>query len=184
LLNPSSTKQGPFSINAIHIHHGLSPNADNWLLFCQQLCEQFQISLQCKILFQYQKVSIQPEPRQSLEALARNARYAALDKLAPADSLVLLAQHEDDQAETVLLQLKRGAGPKGLSGMARRFTKTSSVEYARPWINAGISKQDILTYAKRHQLTWLKMNRTKTPPSIEIFAHQCHADFKTKVAAN
>lgn len=146
----------PFSINAIHIHHGLSPNADNWLLFCQQLCEQFQISLQCKILFQYQKVSIQPEPRQSLEALARNARYAALDKLAPADSLVLLAQHEDDQAETVLLQLKRGAGPKGLSGMARRFTKTSSVEYARPWINAGISKQDILTYAKRHQLTWVE----------------------------
>jgi tRNA(Ile)-lysidine synthase len=145
-----------FSVNAIHIHHGLSPNADAWLAFCQQLCEQFETSLQCKILFQYQKVSIQPEPRQSLEAVARNARYAALDKLTPADSLVLLAQHEDDQAETVLLQLKRGAGPKGLSGMAPRFTKTSSVEYARPWINAGISKKDILTYAQQHQLTWVE----------------------------
>lgn len=146
----------PLSVNAIHIHHGLSPNADDWLAFCQQLCEQFEISLQCKILFQYQKVSIQPAPRQSLEALARKARYTALDKLAPPDSLILLAQHEDDQAETVLLQLKRGAGPKGLSGMAPRFTKTSSVEYARPWINAGISKKDILTYAQEHQLTWVE----------------------------
>jgi tRNA(Ile)-lysidine synthase len=146
----------PFSVNAIHIHHGLSPNADSWLAFCRQLCAQFEVSWQCKILFQYHKVSVQPEPRQSLEALARNARYAALDKLAPPDSLILLAQHEDDQAETVLLQLKRGAGPKGLSGMASRFTKTSSVEYARPWINAGVSKQDILTYAQQHQLTWVE----------------------------
>lgn len=140
----------PFSVNAIHIHHGLSPNADEWLAFCHQLCEQLHIP------FQYQKVLVQVAPRQSLEAVARNARYAALDKLAPAGSLVLLAQHEDDQAETVLLQLKRGAGPKGLSGMAERFTKSSSVQYARPWVNSGIGKQEILRYAEQHKLSWVE----------------------------
>jgi tRNA(Ile)-lysidine synthase len=145
-----------FSVNAIHIHHGLSPNADNWLLFCQQLCEQFQLSFQCEIPFQYCKVNVQPEPRKSLEAVARDARYSALDQLAPADSLILLGQHEDDQAETVLLQLKRGAGPKGLSGMAERFNKTSSVQYARPWINTGIGKQEILDYALQHELAWVE----------------------------
>ena len=148
--------QSSFTVNAIHIHHGLSSNADNWLLFCKQLCEQFTLSFQCEILFQYSKVNVQSEPRKSLEALARDARYSAIDRLAPADSVVLLGQHEDDQAETVLLQLKRGAGPKGLSGMAERFTKTSSVQYARPWINNGIGKQEILAYARQYELTWVE----------------------------
>jgi tRNA(Ile)-lysidine synthase len=67
-----------------------------------------------------------------------------------------LAQHEDDQAETVLLQLKRGAGPKGLSGMPREFRKSSMLNYARPWISAGIGKQDILNYAKQHELSWFE----------------------------
>ncbi len=145
----------PFSVNAIHVHHGLSPNADEWLAFCQQLCRQLQIP------FQYQKVNIQIAPRQSLEALARDARYAVLDKLAPAGSLVMLAQHEDDQAETVLLQLKRGAGPKGLSGMAERFTKSSSAQYARPWVNAGVGKQEILCYAQEHELRWMEDESNK-----------------------
>nr|WP_297347899.1 tRNA lysidine(34) synthetase TilS [uncultured Glaciecola sp.] len=148
--------QSSFNVNVIHIHHGLSPNADNWLLFCQQLCEQFTLSFQCEIPFHYSKVNVQSEPRKSLEALARDARYAAIDRLAPADSVVLLGQHEDDQAETVLLQLKRGAGPKGLSGMAERFTKTSSVQYARPWINTGIGKQEILAYAREYELAWVE----------------------------
>ena len=148
--------QSSFIVNAIHIHHGLSSNADNWLLFCKQLCEQFTLSFQCEIPFQYSKVNVHSEPRKSLEALARDARYSAIDRLAPANSVVLLGQHEDDQAETVLLQLKRGAGPKGLSGMAERFTKTSSVRYARPWINNGIGKQEILAYARQYELTWVE----------------------------
>lgn len=143
--NPSS-----LTINAIHIHHGLSANADAWLAFCQQLCAQHNVA------FLYKKVSVQPAARKSLEALARQARYAAIDALVEANSLVLLAQHEDDQAETVLLQLKRGAGPKGLSGMAQAFKKSSHVEYARPWINAGIGKQDIVAYAQQHKLEWVE----------------------------
>lgn len=145
-----------FSVNAIHIHHGLSPNSDNWLLFCERLCEQFQRSFECEITFQYCRVNVQSAPRKSLEALARDARYSALDRLTPNNSLILLGQHEDDQVETVLLQLKRGAGPKGLAGMAERFSKTSSVTYARPWINTGIGKQEILAYALEHKLTWVE----------------------------
>ncbi len=139
-----------FTVKAVHIHHGLSPNADNWLAFCKDLCEKHEVE------FTFLKVGVNQQSRKSLEELARNARYAAIDELASPDSLVLVAQHEDDQAETVLLQLKRGAGPKGLSGMARQFTKSSSVEYARPWIAAGIGKQDVLDYAQQHQLTWVE----------------------------
>jgi tRNA(Ile)-lysidine synthase len=140
----------PIELKAIHIHHGLSPNADQWLSFCQNLCEQMHVP------FQFQKVNVPAQARQSLEETARNARYKAIDELASVNTLVLLGQHEDDQAETLLLQLKRGAGPKGLSGMAERFKYKTSVEYARPWINAGIGKQEILDYAKENQLSWVE----------------------------
>lgn len=144
----------PIQLNAIHIHHGLSPNADEWLLFCQNLCEKLKVPLQ------YQKVKVQAQARLSLEEIARNARYQAIDELASAQTsaqtIILLGQHEDDQAETLLLQLKRGAGPKGLSGMAERFKHKAQVEYARPWINAGIGKKEILDYAREHQLSWVQ----------------------------
>lgn len=139
-----------FKLSAIHVHHGLSPNADAWLAFCQDLCEKHHIE------FTFKKITLNKQSRESLEELARNTRYKAIDELVSPNSLVLLAQHEDDQAETVLLQLKRGAGPKGLSGMAREFSKSSALKYARPWVSAGISKQDILSYAKQYELSWFE----------------------------
>lgn len=142
------------NLAAIHVHHGISANADDWLDFCSRLCNKLSIPLQTAC------VNVEKHARQSLESLARDARYKAINRLATPNTIVLLAQHEDDQAETVLLQMKRGAGPKGLSGMAERFTLTrdteTAVDYARPWINGGVSKSHILDYARQAELTWVE----------------------------
>jgi tRNA(Ile)-lysidine synthase len=140
-------------ISAIHIHHGLSANADAWLAHCQQTCQTLNIR------FQGAKVSLVRDPGQSLEAEARAARYNKLLELAPTNSVILLAQHQDDQLETFLLQLKRGAGPKGLAAMPQFSTKSlgeqNKVVYlARPLLR--VSQQHILDYANQCQLNWIE----------------------------
>ena len=141
-----------FCLSAIHIHHGLSRHADQWQTHCQQVCADLDIECQTA------NVNVQSGPRQSLEAQARQARYNKLAELAPANSQVLLGQHQDDQLETFLLQLKRGAGPKGLSGMSRSWVSDhpsqpdKQVGFHRPLLD--IRQQAILDYAKQHKLLW------------------------------
>ncbi len=141
-----------FCLSAIHIHHGLSQHADKWQTHCQQVCASLDIE------FQAANVNVQIEPRQSLEAQAREARYNKLAELAPANSLVLLGQHQDDQLETFLLQLKRGAGPKGLSAMNRMWISdypsqpNKQVGFYRPLLDT--RQQAILDYAQQHKLLW------------------------------
>ncbi|WP_340679604.1 tRNA lysidine(34) synthetase TilS [Paraglaciecola sp.] len=143
-------------LSAIHIHHGLSPNADSWLQHCQQICQDLAIPLQAA------KVKVNKQNRQSLEAVARTVRYAKIAELAPVQALVLLAQHQDDQLETVLLQLKRGAGPKGLAGMAELAEyvtetdkdKSKTLSYFRPLLNN--SQAEIVAYAHEQQLQWIE----------------------------
>ena len=141
-------------LSAIHIHHGLSPNADHWLLHCQQRCQALAVPLQAA------KVNLDLQHRQSLEAVARTARYTKISELAPQHALVLLAQHQDDQLETVLLQLKRGAGPKGLAAMAELTQHIAGIDnskqlsFYRPLLNT--SQAAILTYANQHKLQWIE----------------------------
>ena len=99
-----------FQLSAQHVHHGLSPNADDWADFCQQVC------LKLNIPFALYKVNINKSSGLGTEATAREARYKAL--LSVDADFICLAHHQDDQAETLLLQLARGAGVKGLTGMA------------------------------------------------------------------
>lgn len=138
-----------FQLSAIHIHHGLSQHADEWQAHCRKVCEALSIS------FQTANVAVQNVPQQSLEALARKARYQKLTELAPANSQVLLAQHQDDQLETFLLQLKRGAGPKGLASMNPAWTENTTdkeVGFCRPLLS--LSQQHIMDYALEHNLQW------------------------------
>jgi tRNA(Ile)-lysidine synthase len=100
-------------LHAFHVHHGLSPNADEWLRHCDQQCTRLGVP------FEARRVTLDGMRGQGVEQAARTARYAALGELCQFHSIPLLltAHHLDDQAETVLLQLFRGSGVAGLSGM-------------------------------------------------------------------
>jgi tRNA(Ile)-lysidine synthase len=101
------------SLFAFHVHHGLSPNADTWLAHCQDQCTRLGVS------FDARHVAIDDAEKNGIEEAARLHRYAALGEMCRAYDvpLLLTAHHQDDQAETVLLQLLRGSGVAGLSGM-------------------------------------------------------------------
>jgi len=130
-------------VRAVHVHHGLSPNADAWAKFCLQLCRRLRIPLAVR------KVRI-TKTAKGLEAAAREARYAAFRKL-PCDVLAL-AHQRDDQAETVLMNLLRGTGLRGASGMPREM-KFSGKRLARPLLD--VPREAIVAYAGRHGLDWI-----------------------------
>jgi tRNA(Ile)-lysidine synthase len=132
-----------FNLKASHVHHGLSKNADKWVKFCEKLCTKLSVPLDVHRIKLPQKKSL------GIEGEARQLRYEKL--LKSKTDLVVLAHHEDDQAETFLLQLIRGAGVKGLSSMAH-FDDTRRLW--RPLLNA--SRIDIESYAKKHKLKWIE----------------------------
>ena len=108
-------------LRAMHIHHGLSPHADDWVAHCEAVCSGWEIPLIVE------RVTLEDEGL-GIEAQARKARYAAFSgALQPGEALVT-AQHLDDQCETFLLALKRGSGPAGLSAMPERadFAETGA----------------------------------------------------------
>jgi tRNA(Ile)-lysidine synthase len=115
-------------LSAIHIHHGLSPHADAWAQFCAAECARRRVA------FVVERVRFARRGGESLEAAARGARYAAL--AAHDVDYVALAHHADDQAETLLLQLLRGAGPHGLAAMARE-RRDRGATYLRPLLAVG-----------------------------------------------
>ena len=131
-------------VRAAHIHHGLSPNADRWARFCRQLCRRLAVPLTVR------RVRVAKNGA-GIEAAARAARYAALRKM-PFDVLVL-AHHLDDQAETVLLNLLRGAGARGASGMAARAAFHGR-ELWRPLLE--LPRAAIVAYASEHALDWVE----------------------------
>ena len=132
-----------FTLKASHVHHGLSKNADKWVTFCEKLCRKLSIPLDVNYIRLPQKKSL------GIEGEARRLRYEKL--LQSQTDLVVLGHHEDDQAETFLLQLIRGAGVKGLSSMAY-FDATRRLW--RPLLNT--SRIDIESYAKKHKLKWIE----------------------------
>ncbi|WP_180349508.1 tRNA lysidine(34) synthetase TilS [Klebsiella spallanzanii] len=133
-------------LRAIHIHHGLSANADGWVAHCQQICQQWQVPLLVE------RVVLADEGL-GIEAHARQARYQAFRAaLAPGEVLVT-AQHLDDQCETFLLALKRGSGPTGLSAMAGE-SDFAGTKLLRPLLD---ERRDALhQWAMDQQLTWIE----------------------------
>src|SRR3954470_3361778 len=131
-------------VTAIHVHHGLSPNADAWAAFCRRLCRRWGVPLSV-----YQ-VSVKKKGK-GLEAAAREARYAAFRKL-KAD-VIALAHHLDDQAETVLMNLLRGTGLRGAGGM-RPLARFEGKLLARPLLE--IPRKDLESYARLHRLQWIE----------------------------
>lgn len=134
------------SIHAVHIDHGLQEVSRAWAQHCAAVCASLNIPLTSS------RVDAQPAPGESREAAARDARYRALADLIETDDVLLTAHHQDDQAETMLLQLLRGGGPHGLAGMAK-CTPFSRGWHARPLL--AFPRDELRSYAKKNGLRWI-----------------------------
>jgi len=136
-----------FSLSAIHIDHALQPASAEWGRHCASICTTLNVQYVVK------RVSVEGVAEEGLEAAARRARYAALAAvLAPGD-ILLTAHHGDDQAETVLLQLLRGAGVAGLAAMPTQAAFGPG-QIIRPLL--GFSRAALHAYAQEQQLVWIE----------------------------
>lgn len=135
----------PAALVAVHVQHGLHPEAEIWATHCQT--QAAALDIPCQVLH----LHLNPAPGASLEAVARAARYAALAEFVGTD-LLILAHHADDQAETLLLQLLRGAGPAGLAAMTM-LEPWQAGWRARPWLH--LPRSCLKTYAQTRQLQWV-----------------------------
>ncbi len=124
-------------IAAIHVDHGLQPGSAGWARHCQEHCDQLQIPLTRLV------VDAAPAPGESPEAAARAARYAAIAGAIGERGMLLTAHHKDDQAETLLLQLLRGAGVDGLAAMPA----------VRPW-RGGWHGRPLLDWRRAQLHAW------------------------------
>lgn len=132
-----------YHLSAVHVHHGLSEEADAWATHCRAACAALEVPLHSE------RVRVE-RAGQGLEAAAREARYRVFAGLAT-DSLAL-AHQRDDQAETVLLQLLRGAGPKGLAAMPAERA-LGAIKLLRPLLD--VTRGEIDAYARAHGLSWV-----------------------------
>ena len=152
LLHATLAQAAPLGVRvlALHVHHGLSAHADAWLAHCEAQCQRWR-RRGADIAFVSQRLDARPSKGDSIEAWARRARYAALRAMAleHGASIVLLAHHRRDQAETLLLQALRGAGVAGLSGMPRAVQR-DGVQWLRPWFDT--PREAIDAYVRRHRL--------------------------------
>lgn len=146
-------RQFDFHLSAIYVDHGLSPNTKAWAGFCGKLCRTQDA------VFQHIQVEVKRDSGLGLEAAAREARYRVL--LAQPVDAILLAHHRDDQAETLLLQLLRGAGVHGLAAMPPAMlaktdplaANTGNKRFLRPLLD--FPRSDLLGYAQARHLEWI-----------------------------
>lgn len=131
-------------LQAIHVHHGLSPNADDWAVFCGDYCRSLGVPLVVR------RVLVAGSSGLGVEAAARQARYAAFVEAARGS--LLLAHHRGDQAETVLFNVLRGAGVHGAAGIPVE-RKLGELRLLRPLLD--VSRGEIEAYAEAAGLSWV-----------------------------
>lgn len=138
----------PFDLGALHVNHGLSPNAGSWQAFCEKLCAAWSIPFESRL------VRVERNSHDGIEAAARRARYHAFGRCR-ADWLAL-AHHRDDQAETLLLNLLRGAGMAGAAAMpvVRPLSDPGGPTLLRPLLDA--ARADLVAYAQNERLAWIE----------------------------
>ncbi|RBW47399.1 tRNA lysidine(34) synthetase TilS [Psychromonas sp. B3M02] len=136
-----------YQVLAHNVNHGLSPHAEQWADFCEVYCASLNVKLLRSI------VNIQKTSRNSLEALAREARYQCFSQHLQADDILLTGHHQDDQLETLLLALKRGSGSTGLQGI-RAIQPFHNGHLVRPLLN--FSRKQIIDYAETAGLKWVE----------------------------
>jgi tRNA(Ile)-lysidine synthase len=132
-------------LHAVHVHHGLSPNADAWAAHCESICQSL------GVLLDVVRVIVDRNHPGGLEASARASRYDALTT--NGSEIVLLAHHQDDQIETVMLQLCRGSGLRGLSAMPANLVRGRQL-LLRPLLS--FSKEQLKRIAYERRLAWVE----------------------------
>ncbi|OOZ41197.1 tRNA lysidine(34) synthetase TilS [Solemya pervernicosa gill symbiont] len=146
LLSQCSSEMAASSLRAVHIDHQLQPESSGWGVMCRDMASSLGVE------YHEIKVEAHASKGESPEAAARNARYATLESLIEPGDLLLTAHHQEDQAETLMLQLMRGAGPKGLASMPTT-TPFGRGELFRPLLE--FSRAELEAYAAKHQLSWI-----------------------------
>ena len=142
-----SRTQLPGSLAAVHVNHQIQQQSGDWEIHCRSVCEELHIP------FHLLRVHGKARAGESPEAAARTARYRALADWLPTHAILITAQHRDDQAETLLLQLLRGAGPRGLAAMPEN-SALGRGWLLRPFL--AISRKAIVGYAREHRLRWIE----------------------------
>jgi tRNA(Ile)-lysidine synthase len=137
----------PGSVAAVHVNHQIQQQSGDWEVHCRSVCEELRAP------FHLLRVQGKARAGESPEAAARTARYRALADWLPTRAVLTTAQHQDDQAETLLLQLFRGAGPRGLAAMPEN-SALGRGRLLRPFLE--ISRQAILSYAREQRLRWIE----------------------------
>lgn len=143
LLHATSglAREADIVLSALHVHHGLSSHADDWARTCADTCQGLGIPLTLR------RVTVPTDTGEGLEAAARSVRHQAFADY-PADWIVL-GHHADDQAETVLHNLLRGAGVRGAAAIPEARERL-----LRPFL--GVARDELLAYARSHQLNWIE----------------------------
>jgi tRNA(Ile)-lysidine synthase len=138
---------------ALHVHHGLMPQADAWARHLSRQCARWARS-GLPVVLLVQRLSGSPAAGDSVEAWARRGRYEALARMADeaGAACVLLAHHRTDQAETVMLQALRSAGGAGMGGMGPA-REHAGVRFLRPWLDQ--PRAAIEAYVRRHRLAYV-----------------------------
>jgi tRNA(Ile)-lysidine synthase len=143
------------ALKAIHVHHGLSENADAWAeqaqALCTELSQKFSITIDCVI----EKVQLD-DRSEGLEQAARSARYQVFSKHCGPNDVLLQGHHLDDQIETFFMRAIRGSGLTGLASIPKQrpLSRTNTCQILRPLLS--IEKKQLLEYAKQHQLHWVE----------------------------
>ncbi|NVZ68728.1 tRNA lysidine(34) synthetase TilS [Pseudomonas costantinii] len=144
LANLAKTDTLPL-LSAVHVHHGLQAAADAWPSHCQSVCNSLGVPLRV--------MHVQVQSGASLERAARDARYQAFTEVIEAGEVLLTGQHRDDQAETLLFRLLRGAGVRGLAAMPVHRPLAGG-HLVRPLLDT--SRAELEAYAHEHQLKWIE----------------------------
>lgn len=152
-VQASNTSKQSTEVWVFHVHHGLQKEADQWLEFCEKLAKKYHVH------FDFRLLHFADKAQGNIEARARAERYEALTDLCNEHGVedLLLAHHQNDQAETILLQLLRGSGVAGLSGMPLRRSSSKegrSITLWRPLLQQ--TKVELEAYAKEHKLNWIE----------------------------
>ncbi len=153
LLHVLAGLRSDYIVTALHVHHGISAHADQWVAFCRQACAQLEVPLQVV------RVKLDPDASEGMEAAARGARYEALAK--PGADAVLTAHHADDQTETVLFQLLRGGGPRALAAMPESRPLAPGLLLVRPLLACTRTKLE--AYSRQHGLLWVEDDSNLDP---------------------